>query len=89
MEMMAVFKKCLRDIESSFDRQTFEKLMEYNYKDIKLVNFGVGRWVYDNLLNENGDLYKAFVKGGVTDRDDMLLLIMSLLYIDIHTRESE
>ncbi len=80
MKLYKQIEKSFTRIEKKFEKDDMKNFMRCNYNDIDEYHFGLGTWIRNNLLVKNTKLYRLFIKSGITQKDDMSMLIIQLFY---------
>lgn len=81
-ELFAEIKKSFSEIEKLFDEEQLHQFCCCSYSKLYDYHFGLGTWIRNNLLNENCNLYRLFVQGGIMQKDDMSVLMIHLFYMN-------
>ncbi|NLF28609.1 MAG: hypothetical protein GX592_11990 [Clostridiales bacterium] len=89
MRLCDVIEKSFSDLEKLFDSESLRNLVHGDYGDLGVHHLFLGGWIRDNLLREDSDICAVFRKGGVSNREDMSLLLLELFYIDMRVRGTD
>ena len=48
-----------------------KKMLSHDVEELYIYHFGLGTWIRNNVLTEKSEVYKIFIKMGVSNKDDM------------------
>lgn len=88
---MTILKKIYRVfplIENALEREGIV-FPSNDYGDHFRWHFGLGLWVRNTILVENGELYQEFVKNGVFHKDDQSQIVLILFYFYMREKSLE
>jgi hypothetical protein len=71
MELKEQIKKSFPKIRELFSESTLTELCATPLKELEKYNFGLGTMIRLKLLKPKGCLYKAFIKQGYCDKNEM------------------
>ena len=57
-----------------------KKMLSYDVNELYIYHFGLGTWIRNNILTEKSEVYKFFMKMGISHKDDMSAEIIEGFY---------
>lgn len=87
MRLLSMCEKEFRKLERHFSDEWLKGFKQSPYEELWSCHFGLGLWVRNELLKEDSALYNEFLAGGITHKDDMSSLFLSLFYISVHRKK--
>ena len=57
-----------------------KKMLSHDVEELYIYHFGLGTWIRNNILTEKSEVYKFFIKMGVSHKDDMSMEIIEGFY---------
>jgi len=86
MDIFISLTKAFIQLENFFDQIFLDKFSAFEYSELDQYHFGFGTWIRNHLLVSESELYKVFVQGGVSGKDEMSSLILKLFYLHLNTK---
>ena len=68
-----------RDSKAEF----LKELLKHSFTDLYKCHYNYGMWIRNNYLYNNYKVYNFFNNIGITDMDEISMLLIQLLYIDL------
>lgn len=86
MALLSEIVMSFPEIEKLLSVEGLEQFIECDFNELYTYHLGIGTWIRNILIREKSDLLGGFIKGGVTEPDDMSMIIMQLFYIYLRTK---
>ncbi len=86
MDLFEEIKKSFSQMEKLIETRHMENFIARGYESAPYFYYSSGDLVDLRILNEDGDLYKLLLKGGIRYKDDMAFLLLRLFYVYIWTK---
>ena len=72
--------KAIQEIIPLLKPELVLELSNIGVSDLSIFHFSLGLWIRNNVLTDESDIYKMFIQNGVSDKDDMSVIIVFELY---------
>lgn len=89
MELYREAEKYFPQMEKLFKKQEWERFLQREFEELPLYHYTLGGWIRNKLLEKGSVLERMFIRGGVTDKDDMSMLIIEWFYLYAKTKQAE
>ena len=80
MNLTEKINKIFPVLELILSQEKLSDLKNTDKKNLDLYHFGLGLWIRNNLLSENGALYQSFIDNNIIHKDDMSSIIITSFY---------
>lgn len=81
MKLCKEMKKSFSKIEKLFSEKELKKFIACDPGDLNRYHFGLGTWIRNELLKDDSPLTAAFLRDGVSQKDDMSQRLMELFHL--------
>lgn len=81
MKLCGEIKKSFPKIEKLFSEKELKEFINCDPGDLSLYHFGLGTWIRNELLKDGSLLTAAFLRDGVSQKDDMSQRLMELFHL--------
>lgn len=71
MNLNDIISKLFLTFELIMSDETLIEIKTATKEDLPLFHLGLGVWIRNNLLEEQGNLYKLFISNGIKHKDNM------------------
>ena len=88
MSEISAFIPYFEEMEGYFTATQLVEFLHTDEKDLCWYHFGLGTWVRNRLLSEDGALYKRLEKEGYRNKDGMSVFLITAFHRYCH-REKE
>ena len=79
----------LNELKNQIDSENLLEFSNCDYHELYNYHFSLGLFIRNNILEQNNELYKLFLKCGIEHIDDMSSLLTTLFYLYIKSENLE
>lgn len=87
MELSREIERQFKKIDKRFSEQQMEEFCQCHFSKLSAYHFGLGLWIRNNLLHPESKLYQLFCQCGVSEQDDMSMIIIEQFYLYQHGKK--